>query len=280
MTTAPILTFENVTTRYGRRTVLDRVSFAVQPGQIVALLGGNGAGKTTTLKCILGVTPFEGTITVGGIRVDGRSREARRLVGYVPQLPALAEDDTCEQALAFIAELRRVPAAAVSDALERVNLLEQRNDRVGELSGGMRQRLALAAALLGDPQLLLLDEPTASLDVDSRTQVDEIIRTLRSEGRTIVLSTHHHAALDRLADHVLVLRDAAVAFDGRTDELMRRLALNRWVVNLNGHTPAQLVQALARGGIDPTGFERAPVLWDGVAWEHVLAAVSAGEVER
>ena len=210
MNDKPLLRLHNVTKRYGRRTVLNGVSFEVAPGRIVALLGGNGAGKTTTLKCILGVTSFDGTVEVDGLRVDRRGRDARRLVGYVPQLPALSEDDTCAQALAFTAELRRVPGTAVTEALERVNLTAQRAARVGELSGGMRQRLALGAALLGDPKLLLLDEPTASLDVASRAQFDAIIRSLRDDGRTILLSTHHHARLDELVDHVLILSSGEV----------------------------------------------------------------------
>jgi ABC-type multidrug transport system ATPase subunit len=252
-----VLTLENVTKRYGRRAVLDGVTFAVGPGQVVALLGGNGAGKTTTLKCILGVTAFEGAITVGR-----RSREARRLVGYVPQLPALAEEDSCEKALAFIAELRQVAPSAVGDALERVHLAAERYTRVGELSGGMRQRLALAAALLGDPQLLLLDEPTASLDAESRAQVDEIIRDLRAEGRTIVLSTHQHQGLDRLADRVLVLKEGRLVFDGRIADLAARMPRTSWVVHLNGHTPGDLLQTLARGGIATDRVEQAPVAWD------------------
>ena len=101
MNDKPLLRLDNITKRYGRRTVLNGVSFEVAPGRIVALLGGNGAGKTTTLKCIPGVTSFDGTVEVDGLRVDRRGRDARRLVGYVPQLPALSEDDTCAQALAF-----------------------------------------------------------------------------------------------------------------------------------------------------------------------------------
>jgi ABC-type multidrug transport system ATPase subunit len=263
-TDAPIIELDNVTRRYGHKTVLDHVSFSIQPGQVVALLGGNGAGKTTTLKCILGIIGCEGAVRVGGLRVDKQGREARALMGYVPQLPALAEDDTCGEALAFTAELRGVPKARVPEALAAVNLAGHGDTRVGELSGGMRQRLALAAALLGDPPLLLLDEPTASLDAESRAQFEEIIRRLRDEGRTILISTHAHGRLDELADRILILREGALAFDGDMAALTKRFHLNRYVVNLNGNAPSVFLQALAAAGIAEERVGRAPVPWDEV----------------
>jgi len=275
MSAVPILSLAGVSKRYGRRRVLDDVSFSVERGRIVALLGGNGAGKTTTLKCILGVTPFEGTAEVGGIRVDRQGRAARRLIGYVPQLPSLSEDDTCEQALAFTAELRGADRGAITAALERVNLSSERDHRVGELSGGMRQRLALAAALLGDPQLLLLDEPTASLDAGSRAQFDQIIRQLRDEGRTILVSTHYHARLEELVDQVLILREGAIVFDGATSALLERLHVNRYVVNLNGDAPSTFLAALAQAGIADDRVGRAPV-----AWDEVMEAITAREGDK
>jgi ABC-type multidrug transport system ATPase subunit len=263
-TDAPIIELREVTRRYGRKTVLDRVSFSIQPGQVVALLGGNGAGKTTTLKCILGIIGCEGVVRVGGLRVDKQGREARALIGYVPQLPALDEDDTSAGALAFMAELRGVPKTRVSEALEAVNLAEHADARVGELSGGMRQRLALAAALLGDPPLLLLDEPTASLDAESRAQFEAIIRRLREEGRTILLSTHAHGRLDELVDRVLILRDGKLAFDGDMPALVKRFHLNRYIVNLNGNAPSDFMQALVTAGIGQERVGRAPVPWEDV----------------
>ncbi|HET7924749.1 MAG TPA: ABC transporter ATP-binding protein [Rhodanobacteraceae bacterium] len=253
-----------MTRRYGRKTVLDHVSFSIRPGQVVALLGGNGAGKTTTLKCILGVIGCEGVVRVGGLRIDKQGREARALMGYVPQLPALAEDDSCGGALAFAAELRGVPKTRVPEALAAVNLAEHGDTRVGELSGGMRQRLALAAALLGDPPLLLLDEPTASLDAESRAQFEQIIRRLRDAGRTILLSTHAHGGLDELVDRILILRDGALAFDGDMAALTKRFHLNRYVVNLNGNAPSAFLQALTAAGIAEERVGRAPVPWDEV----------------
>jgi ABC-type multidrug transport system ATPase subunit len=261
---APIIALQDVTKRFGRRTVLDHVSFTVRPGRIVALLGSNGAGKTTTLKCILGITSFNGAVEVGGLRVDRQGRDARALIGYVPQLPSLSEDDTCEQALTFTAALRGVPRDRIGEALDVVNLSSQQGYRVGELSGGMRQRLALAAALLGEPRVLLLDEPTASLDAESRAQFEAIIRRLRDDGRAILLSTHTYERLDELADDVLILQDGVLAFDGSMSGLVERFRANRYVVSLNGAGPAPLLRALGDAGIGEERISPAPVIWDEV----------------
>jgi len=272
MTDAPVIHLRDVTKRFGRRKALDGVSFSIDPGRIVALLGSNGAGKTTTLKCILGITTFEGIVEVGGLRVDHQGREARALIGYVPQLPSINEDDTCEQALAFTAELRGAPRSRIGEVLDAVNLADKRDDRVGELSGGMRQRVALAAALLGDPRVLLLDEPTASLDAESRAQFEAIMRRLRDEGRTVVLSTHTYDRLDELADHVLILQDGSLAFDGPMLDLLERFRLNRYVVSLNGDGPSRFLRALGDVGIGAERVVRAPIPWD-----EVMLAISERE---
>lgn len=259
---APALAVRDVRKRYGRREVLNGVSFSIAPGTIVALLGGNGAGKTTTLKCVLGVTSFQGSIEVNGRSVTKHGRTVRGMTGYVPQLPALSEDDTCRQALSFVAELRRVPSARIDDSLERVRLGQERDTKVGELSGGMRQRLALAAALVGDPTLLLLDEPTASMDAPSRAEFDDVIRQLRDDGKTILLSTHQHTRLDDLADQILVLDQGRLIFDGHLRELLDTTKLNRYVVNLNGSASHDFFRALGALGIREDRVARAPVPWD------------------
>jgi len=272
--TDPIVRVEGLTKRYGKHAVVDGVSFAVEPGTIVALIGGNGAGKTTTLKCLLGITPFQGTVEIGGLRVDRKGRDARRMVGYVPQLPAMNEEDTCEQALAFAAELRGATRQQAAEALEAVQLAPQRAMRVGELAGGMRQRLALAAALLGDPKLLLLDEPTASLDAGSRADFQHIIRRLRDEGRTVILSTHFYDRLEELADRVLVLRDGALVFDGTAQELVGRAPSRRYVVYLNGDAPAAFLGALADLGIGQDRVQSTPM-----PWEDIMLAAARREGE-
>jgi ABC-type multidrug transport system ATPase subunit len=270
---ASILRVGGLSKRYGRVQVLDGVTFDVRPGSVVALLGANGAGKTTTLKCILGVVPFEGAVEVAGISVTGHGKDARRHMGYVPQSPALGEGDTCAEALAFLAEIKGVAKGRVPELLELVNLAPQTATKVGHLSGGMRQRLALAAALLADPPLLLLDEPTASLDVESRRDLQQLILRLRDEGKSVVLSTHFFDHLDEVADRALILHQGRLAFDGSLDDLARRARGNRYVVNLNGNAPAPFLEALRVAGVAPENVQRAELRWE----EILLASTQARE---
>ncbi len=257
---------------YGSARVLDDVSFDVPAGTCVALLGGNGAGKTTTLKCLLGVVAFKGDVEVAGVPVKSRGKDARRKIGYVPQIPAVGEQDTCLDALSFIAELRRVDAARVGWALETADLTDQARMKVAELSGGMRQRLAVAAALLSDPPLLLLDEPASSLDARARHELHEMIARLRAEGRTIVLSTHVLDHLERLADRLLILDAGRLAFAGTVGELSSRIRGNRFVVNLNGNSPRDFMNALVVAGIGPERVKPA-----GLPWEEMLQAASESD---
>jgi ABC-type multidrug transport system ATPase subunit len=243
------LSLSGVTKRYGRVTVLNDVSFGVEPGSVVALLGPNGAGKTTTFKCVLGVIEHKGEILVAGRSVRRDGKAARRLIGYVPQDTSFFGDDRCADALEFLAELRGVALGRVDEILEKVNLAAQRGARADRLSGGMRQRLALAAALLSDPLLLLLDEPTANLDVESRAQFFQLVEQLRDEGKAVVISTHFVEHVAPLADRVVVLRDGGVALNCSADDLWR--AGKDFTVHLNGVPAERFMTALRGIGVHP-----------------------------
>jgi ABC-2 type transport system ATP-binding protein len=193
----------------------------------------------------------------------------RRRIGYLPQTPALNDHDTCRQALEFLADLKGVDRRGVGRLLERVNLAAHADTRVGRLSGGMRQRLALAAALLADPPLLLLDEPAASLDVESRRELHELVAQLRDEGRAVVLSTHLLDRIDTLVDGVIVLVEGRVAFTGTMEELADRARKRRYVVSLNGTAPAAFSRALEAAGIGPERVRRAEP-----EWEELLLSLS------
>lgn len=248
MTNQPILSVHEVAKRYGRLTVLDGISFDLEAGSIVALLGANGAGKTTTFKCVLGMTDFVGDINVAGRSVAKSGKAVRGLIGYLPQTPGFADDDTCLDALRFLADLRRVPLKRIDPLLERVNLVQQRDVRIRELSGGMRQRLALAAALLSDPPLLLLDEPTANLDYQSRGELHDLLAHLRTEGKTVVLSTHFVEHVADLADRVILLKDGKVELD-ETAAGLTASAGKQFTVHLNGTALAPSLAALRAAGI-------------------------------
>lgn len=239
-----------LTKRYGRLEALGGVSFTIEPGQIVALLGPNGSGKTTTFKCILGVTAFDGSIEIAGRPVKTQGKNARRLIGYLPQTPAFDPGDTADGVLRFLADLKGADRRRVDLLLERVKLTDERLMKVGEISGGMRQRLALAAALLSDPPVLLLDEPTANLDTDSRKQFRELLADLRQEGKTVLLSTHFIEGLQGLADRFIVLKQGRVVLDVAADELEKKKG-NRVVVDLNGTAPSAFLSALSDIGVGP-----------------------------
>jgi Cu-processing system permease protein len=173
-----MIEIQSVSKRYGKRQALDAVSVQINAGEIALLLGANGAGKSTLLRCLLGITEFEGTIRVAGVNplVDGR--RVRALVGYMPQSGGLHPDLTVEDTIHLYADIRRVPRERCAPLLEQAGLDEHTHVNVGDLSGGLRQRLGFALALLADPHILILDEPTSSLAAGDR-------RIVLEEGRLI-----------------------------------------------------------------------------------------------
>ncbi len=202
---APIISAANLIKRFGKATAVDGLNFAISAGETVALWGQNGAGKTTVLRCLLGVLPFEGTITVGGKSSRTESKMVRQQIGYVPQEVRLHSDLTVRESIAFYARLRRVSADRSATLMVEWDLTEIADKRVGDLSGGMKQRLALAIALLSDPPILLLDEPTSNLDVHTRHEFWTALEDLKKAGKTLIFCTHRLDEIFRLADRVIVM---------------------------------------------------------------------------
>lgn len=219
---------KNLTKRYGKITALDNVSFTIQAGEAAALWGANGAGKTTTLRCLLGVQGFEGELSVNGIDVRTNSKAARAAIGYVPQEAAFY-DMTVLETLHFYARLKKTTFQRVSAVLEQVQLNAHHTKRVNMLSGGMKQRLALAVALLSDPPVLVLDEPTANLDVKAQRDFIHSVQALNQAGKTIVFSSHRLDEVIALGSRVLVLSEGSLALECLPHELAGKLGLNRWL---------------------------------------------------
>lgn len=194
----------------GGRDVLAGVSLRVEPGEVLALSGPNGSGKTSVLRCLLGLVPFRGSASIGGHDVRREPLAARALIGYVPQRPAFG-DATALEVLAFVARLRRLPRDRAIAALGEAGLGAHARSRARVFSGGMQQRLSLAVALLPDPPVLLLDEPTASLDRAGQQELIARLARLRLAGRAVLLTTHRADEMGRLADRVLRLVDGAPA---------------------------------------------------------------------
>jgi ABC-type multidrug transport system ATPase subunit len=186
------------------RPILDGVSFGVAAGESVALVGPNGSGKTSVLRCLLGLVPFTGRVTIGGRDVVESPVAARALVGYVPQKVAFG-DARAGEVLAFVAGVRGLDSACVARALRGVGLYAEREQRVRTFSGGMQQRLGIAAALLGDPPVVLLDEPSASLDREGQEMFFALVTRLRQAGRTLLLASHRREEVTALTDRVLEL---------------------------------------------------------------------------
>ncbi|QFU14804.1 ABC transporter ATP-binding protein [Microvirga thermotolerans] len=213
---------DGVVKRFGKVEAVRDVSFALDAGETVALVGHNGAGKTTLMKLMLGlIRPSAGRIAVLGEDPAAGEFSARRRVGYLPENVSFNGALTGRETLAFYARLKREPQKRAIALLERVGLTHAADRRVGTYSKGMRQRLGLAQALLGEPQLLLLDEPTTGLDPALRQGFYEIVEELRGRGATVLLSSHALTELEERAGRVVIMNQGIKVADGTLDELRR-----------------------------------------------------------
>lgn len=233
-----MLNIESVSKKYGKTTVLDNVSMELEEGAVTAVIGENGAGKTTLIKAVVGLIKFNGTIRVGGFDIAHRGKEARRLSGYLPQIPAFHPDLTVRETALFYASLKGVPGTSAQGAVEVVGLGDHTEKPAGALSGGMRQRLGLAVALLSDPPLLVLDEPAASLDTKARLELRELVKEQRDAGKAILLSTHWIEDVPYIADRALVLSHGQPVFHGAASALgAAGISGSRLFLRLNGSSP-------------------------------------------
>ena len=216
----------NLTKRYGELTAIQDVSFTVGRGEILGFLGPNGAGKTTTMRILTGYMPASGgTATVDGFDVFESSFEVRKRIGYLPESPPLYLDMTVDGYLRFVARIKGVAKAdldgATDRAVETCGLAEVRHRLTGHLSKGFRQRVGLAQALIHDPPVLVLDEPTIGLDPRQIIEIRKLIRRL-SGNRTVILSTHILPEVSQICEKVVILAAGRVALEGRMDDLMKQ----------------------------------------------------------
>ncbi|MBI5863263.1 MAG: nitrous oxide reductase family maturation protein NosD [Planctomycetes bacterium] len=214
-----IISIRGLHKRFGRNVVVDRLDLDVAAGSALALWGTNGAGKTTIIKCILGLHRFDGSISVDGVDCRRDGKAARRRIGYVSQELCFYDDLTACDSVRLFAQLKRVATSRADEVLAQVGLTEHRKKRVGELSGGMKQRLALAVALLADPPILLLDEPTSNLDAAARRQFFELLVGLKKAGKTLLFTTHRAEEVAGLADRVIWLEHGRIRCEGAADTL-------------------------------------------------------------
>jgi lipooligosaccharide transport system ATP-binding protein len=244
------ISLRGVVKRFGALTAVDGLDLEVPYGTCVGLLGPNGAGKSTTMKALTAqVIADAGEITILGYRLPGDSKQARAEMGVVPQLDNLDTALTVEQNLLVFTHLYRVPSGArgraIDRALEIANLRERRTAKVEELSGGMRRRLLIARALLHEPRLLLLDEPTVGLDPQIRQELWALIDRLRNEGVSILMSTHYIEEAERLCDTVTIVSHGRAVAWGPPAELIHAHAGPR-ALEVYG-PPARLAEVEALG---------------------------------
>ncbi len=220
---------EGIVKRFGSLTAVDGLDLEVPYGTCVGLLGPNGAGKSTTMKALTAqVVADAGEIEVLGFKLPGDSKQARAQMGVVPQMDNLDGSLTVEQNLTVFSYLYRVPSSerkhAINRALDIANLTERRLSKVDELSGGMRRRLLVARALIHKPRLILLDEPTVGLDPQVRQELWALIDLMRSEGVSILMSTHYIEEAERLCDTVTIMSHGKAVATGSPKELIEKHA--------------------------------------------------------
>jgi ABC-2 type transport system ATP-binding protein len=244
------LVIENLTVRYGEFVAVNKLSFQVKEGEILGMLGPNGAGKSTTIKAILGLVSFEGRIEIAG--EDVSSVEVRRKIGYMPQSFSLYQNLTVEENMRFFASIYGVEKSEMSrrmDELLRIAELERWKDKlVKNLSGGMKQRLMLACSMIHDPEILILDEPTAGVDPPLRRAFWEHFRDLNKEGKTILVTTHYMDEAEN-CHRLIVMRNGAKMAEGNADEIKRR-ALGGELILIDSIKKQEALRILKSFGFD------------------------------
>jgi ABC-2 type transport system ATP-binding protein len=236
--------------RYGERQAVENVSLAVRPGELLALLGPNGAGKSTTIGMLCGlVVPDAGHMSMGGQTLAQDRQAYQRRIGLVPQEIALFEQLSAQVNVELFGSLYGMSRAQlrerVPQVLQLVGLLDRAKDPATQFSGGMKRRLNIACALVHDPELLLLDEPTAGVDPQSRNAIFDTLEALKRQGKALLYTTHYMEEAERLADRTVIVDHGRVVAEGTLSELLRRLpAAHAIELTVDGSPDPVMLQAL------------------------------------
>lgn len=221
---------KNLVKRYGNHLAVDHLSFTVEKGQIYGFLGPNGAGKSTTMNIMTGyLAPTEGEVWINGIDMMEEPEEAKKFIGYLPELPPLYPDMTVLEYLTFCAELKDISkkerVKAIEDAMELTKLVERKNSLIRNLSKGYKQRVGLAQAVLGFPEIIILDEPTVGLDPAQIIEIRDLIRTLAKK-HTIILSSHILSEVSAVCDKIMIISKGKLVANNTAEELELSMAGN------------------------------------------------------
>jgi len=271
-----LIEVQDLTKAFGETTAVDHISFAVNKGEILGFLGPNGAGKTTTMRMLTSFMPAtSGTARIAGFDVFVDSLEVRRHIGYLPENPPVYPDMTVESYLDFVARIKSVPAGkraqSVTDALEKTNITDKRDELIKRLSRGYKQRVGLAQALVHDPDVIILDEPTVGLDPKQIIEVRHLIKNLAGN-HTIVLSTHILPEVSMTCDRVVIINKGKIAAVDTPQNLTSQLKGGQRIRAEVQASEQPLRELLAQiPGASRVQIEAAPVKG------HVLATIEAAE---
>ena len=218
---------KNLTKKYGNHIAVDNLSFKVESGCIYGFLGPNGAGKSTTMNIITGyLAATDGTVTIGGYNIQTEPEKAKAKVGYLPEMPPLYAEMTVKEYLDFVAELKNVPKSErekqVQKVMEETHITDMSGRLIRNLSKGYKQRVGMAQAILGDPEVLIFDEPSVGLDPKQIIEVRDLIRKL-GEKHTVILSSHILSEVSAVCDHIMIISKGKLVADGSPEELQNMM---------------------------------------------------------
>ncbi|HVF67210.1 MAG TPA: ATP-binding cassette domain-containing protein [Pyrinomonadaceae bacterium] len=273
----PTLRLERVSKRFGDFTAVDELSLTVRAGRVYGLLGPNGAGKTTTIRMIVGITaPDEGTLELFGRPV---SPDSQNRIGYLPEERGLYKRMKVADQLRFFAELKNFSGRAAEDAVDRwlakVKLTEWKRKKASELSKGMQQKIQFVAAVLHDPDLLILDEPFSGLDPVSSELLIELVLELKAQGKTIIFSTHQMEVAERVCDDICLINRSRKVLDGSIREVKRGFGRNSVALRFEGAGDGLLESSPLVAGVKRHADETEALLAPGADPQDVLRGLLA-----
>jgi ABC-2 type transport system ATP-binding protein len=219
-----VIELRNITKKYGQRTVVDNLNLTIEPGRIYGFLGPNGAGKTTTMNIITGyLAATSGTVTVNDIDILAQPEEAKKLIGYLPEQPPLYMDMKVREYLAFAAAIKQIPKAeraqAVEAAMEKSNVTEVSGRLIRNLSKGFKQRVGVAQAIMGNPEIIILDEPTVGLDPSQIVEIRDLVKQL-GQRHTVILSSHILSEVTEVCDYIFIIANGILVANDTTASLL------------------------------------------------------------
>lgn len=256
-----MVSVSNLTRKFGEFTAVDDLSFKVAPGEVVGFLGPNGAGKSTTMKMITGfLAPTAGQIEVCGLNIESSPKQVKQKIGYLPEGAPMYGDMTTQRFLGFIAQVRGYRGGEINQridaAIERLELEEVRYQTIETLSKGFKRRVGLAQAILHDPSVLVLDEPTDGLDPNQKHQVRKLIKDIASE-KAIIISTHILEEVDAVCSRALIIARGRLLADGTPTELMTRAEGHNTIELVTGAAQADALQQALSGLAGVAGVDAA-----------------------